>query len=375
MARKTTWPPVPTVRGGVEVLRVCIAGRRRSWALGPAGSAEARAEYLRVVAELEACRTAALAHGTGHAVAGVAAGFLDRCLAEVSPKQYDRARTALAPLLALYGHTAAADFGPLGLETVRARFVQAGRCRRQCNQLAGVVRQAFRWAASRELCGPEVHARLATLAPLRAGRTAARETEPVAAAPLEHVEATLPHLPAVVADMVRLQLLSGMRPGEVCLVRPGDVVRPWKSFGGVAVWLFELGRQHKTAWRGKRRDVVLGPKAQAVLTPYLDRDADAYCFSPREVIQAMRSVGEPRSRAPGLRYRTGAYDRAVLRACDKAGVPRWSPNQLRHAAGTRVEADHGREDARCFLGHSSPSTTAIYAEGTERAGRVAALDG
>ncbi len=39
------------------------------------------------------------------------------------------------------------------------------------------------------------------------------------------VEATLPYLSAVVADMIRLQRLTGMRPGEVCAVRPCDVDR------------------------------------------------------------------------------------------------------------------------------------------------------
>ena len=37
------------------------------------------------------------------------------------------------------------------------------------------------------------------------------------------MEATLPHLAEVVADMVRFQRFTGCRPAEVCLVRPCDV--------------------------------------------------------------------------------------------------------------------------------------------------------
>ncbi len=37
------------------------------------------------------------------------------------------------------------------------------------------------------------------------------------------MDSTLPYLPAVVADMVRFQRLTGARPGEVCQLRPCDV--------------------------------------------------------------------------------------------------------------------------------------------------------
>ena len=37
------------------------------------------------------------------------------------------------------------------------------------------------------------------------------------------VDSTLPHRPAVVADMVRFQRLAGSRPAEVCTIRPCDV--------------------------------------------------------------------------------------------------------------------------------------------------------
>jgi hypothetical protein len=39
------------------------------------------------------------------------------------------------------------------------------------------------------------------------------------------VERTLPHLPPMVADMVRIQRFVGCRPAEVCLLRPADLDR------------------------------------------------------------------------------------------------------------------------------------------------------
>jgi len=53
---------------------------------------------------------------------------------------------------------------------------------------------------------------------------------------------------------------------------------------------------------------------------------------------------------------------AVERACTKAGVPKWTPGQLRHNAATRIRRKYGLEAARLVLGHRSASTTEIYAE-------------
>ena len=85
------------------------------------------------------------------------------------------------------------------------------------------IRRMFKWAAGNELITFDVYQRLTTVSGLRKGRTEARETAPFLPIEYSTVEATLPHLPAVVADMVRIQRLTGCWPGEVCAVRPCDV--------------------------------------------------------------------------------------------------------------------------------------------------------
>lgn len=72
---------------------------------------------------------------------------------------------------------------------------------------------------------------LNTVEPLRVGRTKAPELPEVKPVENAVVEATLPHLPEIVADMVRFQRLTGTRPGEVCGLRPADIDRTeevWK---------------------------------------------------------------------------------------------------------------------------------------------------
>jgi site-specific recombinase XerC len=40
----------------------------------------------------------------------------------------------------------------------------------------------------------------------------------------------------------------------------------------------------------------------------------------------------------------------------------WSPNQLRHAAGTEVRRQYGLEAAQVILGHAKADVTQVYAE-------------
>lgn len=186
--------------------------------------------------------------------------------------------------------------------------------------------------------------------------------------------ATLPHLPEVVADLVRFLMFTGCRPSEACAIRPSDVIMSGP------VWRYTV-RQHKTAHHGKTRTVYLGPKAQEVLTRYLLRPGDASCFSPRDSEKKRRAEmhtartvplaygnrpgtnrqRKPR-RQPGDRYDVPALNRAIARACNLAGVAHWSSNRLRHLAATLIRERHGVEAAATILGHANIAVTEIYAE-------------
>ncbi|MEN0111547.1 MAG: tyrosine-type recombinase/integrase, partial [Planctomycetota bacterium] len=247
-----------------------------------------------------------------------------------------------------YGREPAAEFGPVRLKALRERMVEDGHSRRYVNDHVARIKRLFKWAAAEELVPETTYRSLALVPGLKKGRTEARETPPVLPVDDATVEATLPALPPVVADMVRLQRITGMRPAEVCLIRPVDVDRSGD------VWVYRPS-SHKTEHRGRERVVCFGPKAQAVLGRYLDREAASHCFSPRESeaarlaarhasrktpIDQGNAPGTNRKRRPrrsaGKRYTTDGYRRAIHRACDRAGVDRWSPNRLRHAAATEV---------------------------------------
>jgi integrase len=77
--------------------------------------------------------------------------------------------------------------------------------------------------------------------------------------------------------------------------------------------------------------------------------------------QVARRVKSPK-RAPSDEYHPHALLNAVRKACAKAGVPHWHPNQLRHTHATEVRRRYGLEAAQAVLGHSRADVTQIYAE-------------
>ena len=183
--------------------------------------------------------------------------------------------------------------------------------------------------------------------------------------------------------MVRLQLLTAARPGEVCAIRPRDVDR------SQAVWLYRPG-SHKTEHRGRERVIAIGPRAQEVLGPWPERDPEVHCFCPAEVVAERGTPNRGRAARPlpGGKYTRHSYRVAVARACDRAfphptivkerGVAltdvqaaglaawrkahRWHPHRLRHTRATEIRKRYDVEAAQVILGHSKPDTTLVYAE-------------
>lgn len=57
-----------------------------------------------------------------------------------------------------------------------------------------------------------------------------------------------------------------------------------------------------------------------------------------------------------------SYGHAIAKACQRAGVPRWYPHQLRHNAATWLRKEFGLEVARVVLGHRTAAVTEVDAE-------------
>jgi integrase len=250
--------------------------------------------------------------------------------------------------------------------------------RKTINKAVHQIGALFKWAASHEMLPAAVHQQLRTVEPLRRGRSEARETGAVGPIAIDIVEATKPFLSRQVKALVEVQLLTGARGGELFKLRPIDL----QIDESKGVWWYRP-QEHKTMHHNHDRVICFGPKAQAILEPFMTgRAVDAFMFSPRDAeverraaasgkrktpAQQGNGVGTNRvqrpKRVPGDHYTGASYRRAIQRACGKAGVVEWHPHMLRHSAATLIRREFGLEAARIALGHSSALVTdAIYAE-------------
>lgn len=406
--------------------------RRRDYWLGEYGSPESRELYHRVVAEWEANgrrlidpdfeKSAGGGGGDGEGaitISEMCARFWRARAQYLNENERGHCKALIRLLRRAYGSTPAAAFGPRRLQRLRDDMIrpdpESGRRGWGVTYTNAQVRRLcrmFKWAAAQELVSASVRMELLAVDPLKPGRCEARAGRVVKPVPVEVVEQTLPFMASPVAAAVRIQLLTGARPDEVLSLRPCDI----ETDGQDGVWVVRPER-HKTQYMGHERVLFLGPKAQAVLEPFLDRPAAAYLFSPAEADAERRAAraaarktplscgnragtnrkAEPK-KAAGERYDARSYYRAVQYACDLAFPPppplakrddetreqwrnrlakanlkadldawrrehRWFPYQLRHTAATLYRREHGLEASALVLGHASARVTdAVYAE-------------
>jgi integrase len=349
--------------------------------LGRFGTKEAERQYERIIGEwLAANRNLPPgdeADETDVEVAEVTIDYLEhardyyRKNGEITG-EYLLARRVHKLLKRTYGKQPAKSFGPLAFKAFRQTLIDEGKSRTTVNHYMRHVIRAFRHAAGNEKLKADVYLALKAVEPLRKNRTKAPESKPIKAVPFELVDATLPHLPPIVAAMAQLQRFSAMRPGEVVLLRPCDIDR------SADVWIFKP-HSHKTEHHGRPRIVPLGKNAQAVLAPYLLRSAETYCFSPQETMEQINRAkhlarttplscgnrpGTNRKRKPkckpNCRYTTQSYGRRIAEVCKAKNIKHWTPNQLRKLAATNIRKHCDLESAQIILGHQSKKTTELY---------------
>jgi integrase len=399
---------IPSYRRHKPTGQAVVTLNGRDLYLGKYNTAASRTEYNRLIAEWTA-NNGTLAPGHDLTVIELSAAFMRHARSyyrrpdgshtgEVANYQ-----TLIGRLRALYGRTRAADFGPLALKTVRQQLVDAGLARATINQAINRIRHMFKWGVENQIINPSVLQGLQAIAGLRIGRSEAKETQPVRPVPDAFVDAVLPFVSPQVAAMISLQRVTGMRSGEVAIMRGCDFEMNRR------VWIY-TPETHKTAWHGHQRKVYLGPKAQAIVRPFLRSDLQAYLFSPAEaeaerndrrlgVVSSDRKTkvypselrgrqrrrdarqDKPRKRPLRAHYDTASYYKAVVYGIEAANrarlaeggakgidpekielVPHWHPHQLRHNAATALRREHGIEVARIILGHRSAAITEVYAE-------------
>jgi integrase len=293
-----------------------------------------------------------------------------------NPVEIERLNRLCDELDKNFGRLESVDFGPKALQEQRQKWVKSGKARVYCNRLTNAVRRIFKFGVSQELFDSTVWDRLKSVEPLRIGQTTAHETEPVQPANIEHVRATVKHLPPTLRAAIRVQVATGARPSEILRMRAIEIDRTG------AEWMYRP-KLHKNAKRGKLRAIPLVGDAKEAIIDFMNRSPESFLFSPKDAMawwqakkRSERKSKVPNSQLsrakdnpeiePGDCYDVHSYRRAIERAAKKAGVPAWHPYQLRHLAGTQIRDVLGPEEVQALLGHSNIRMTEHYARVSER---------
>lgn len=251
---------------------------------------------------------------------------------------------SIKPFLELCGDLLGAEITAKHLKQFQTSLLTRA-CRKTINQYTSRIKRMFKWCASEELIPIAVYQKVATVEGLRRGRSQVKDYPEVKPVEVDLVMKTLPFLWETVQAMVLTGLYTGMRPGEICRLHRDEFDTFGIEIDGIRVWLYHP-QKHKTAYRGHAKTICIGPKAQEVLEPYLEK-SEGFLF-----------VGQ--KGRPTQHFQPNTLYQGICKACAKANLPKWTPNQLRHTAAYNATHAFDLDAARALLGHKDAQITERY---------------
>ena len=357
--------------------------------LGEYGSPESHTAYSRFVAERQSNPTFYLAKGEASvSVKELTAAFLDYAVANIDPTEYGHLRVIVVDfLLKLYSDDTPVDsFKPSCLKLVRAEFIQSRRfCRKIVNSYTRRLVSIFAWGVEHELVPETIWRALTAVKSLPEGYPGTFDNDERQPVPDDVIRRTLPFMPSTLRAMVQVQYLTGCRPSEIFNMRVGEIDRT----RGNGLWYY-TPKSHKTKKFIGKKEIPLGKPEQELIAPYLEgKKPESAVFSPRTA-QAERNAEKRANRKTKISpsqaardkiratkptrysefYTRHSYHQAIEHAItkgnkvlpDDAKIPHWFPYQLRHAAATVTELEHGDTDAQALLGHRTVNMTKRYSK-------------
>lgn len=254
---KTRRVPQLTLHKPSGKARVRIRGKDHY--CGPWGSQEAQDKYDKLIEEF-------LEDGPVKAttMAGLLAAWWVECKRRYGGRgkgPYGNAvswRPVIKLLRLNFGEEQPSDLGPVRVRAaIEAEAKKRDWSARYAKMVLQRVKYIFSWGVGEEVVPLSTSQRIDKIT-LRIGKKR-RKIKPV---DVKVLARTLRHLSPKVSAMVRLQRLTGMRPGELVVMKPEHIERRGE------VWSY-VPPSHKSEHRDRERIIYLGPRAQAVLTPWL----------------------------------------------------------------------------------------------------------
>lgn len=410
---------VPSLRLHRASGQAVVTVRGRDIYCGKYGTTAAEANYQRVIADIRASGAEVVRHlgaprpgGRRRAfiapaarvlsVAELLLAYVEHAEREYPPpsRETEIIKVACKTVRELFSDVPADEFGLRQLKAVRQKWIDEGLARKYINAKIGRIKRIWQWGAEEELVPASTWHTLKSLKGLGFRRFGAAESKPAEIVPESDFLAVVPRVSAPVRAILELLWLTGARSGEICSLRTCDIIRD------CAPWQY-CPEKHKNAHRGHNRVIFFGPKARAILQPFLDEaNPEKPLFSPAAAVRArqeaekvshrsdarriraaankrrleakkrLAKTGKSRpksSRKPAERYNRHSLANALRRCCRRIGVTYFNPHRLRHTARTRIDELVGRaagasvvgkefasEEAQAILSHASNRMTQRY---------------
>jgi integrase len=235
-------------------------------------------------------------------------------------------------------------------------LIEKGYARTQINRLVGLVKRVFSWGGKPRF-DLETYDKLpaivsssfiADMKAIEIIKDEGKENPKRKDVPEHIVTAVFPFVSETIADMLRIQLLTGMRPKEVCMMRNCNIKRTKEEFAEYGylydseVWIYVLSK-HKTEKYIGVKAVPLGIEEQEILSKYIiDDESPIFKNSQKK------------------EFSRAEYGRKIKKAIEKNNLKKFIPYQIRHTVITKVSLDHNRDMARAIAGHTTEKMTARY---------------
>ena len=230
-------------------------------------------------------------------------------------------RHALQSMNSLFHGVRVIDFGPKKLKQLQQQMVKDGLAQQTINGRIRRIKQVFDWGVSEEMVPRRIARDLRTVHGLRIGKTSARAPQPKGPVSVDAVSAIKTFVTSPVWSMIQFMLFTGCRPSEAVALKWSeiDTTKP--------VWMYRP-KHHKTSHKGKNRVLVIGPQGQQVLNAIREMSRSDFVFDPQVGFEeyVRKAFGDKaKARKVGDCYTKHGLNTSARNACDKAGIPRWSP--------------------------------------------------